>query len=475
MRTETGDSHTMRREPRNSHTLRTETGNHNTVKMALIIIVLAALLLAATFLALLPSGADAAELDRETKAAIIDSVRFHLDKTYIFADTAEKMGKALSKNFKKGKYDDLDDMDSFTRRLTADMEEISHDRHLWVFPATEEEIRIARQDEPSDDDMEMRIARAAYTNFGFERVERLEQNIGYLKFNSFENAKYGGETAVAAMNFLANCYAIIIDLRENGGGSPTMIQLISSYFFDEATHLNNFYIRETDTLKQFWTQSHIEGPSLADKPLFILTARRTFSGAEEFTYNMKNLKRATIIGETTGGGAHPTTTVVFPDLGAKMGVPFGRAVNPITMTNWEGTGVEPDIKVPQEDALEVAKYEALKQLYEEAEIPELKESLGWALQRYEAMRKPFDIDEKTLKSYVGKYGPRNILFEDGNLYYQREERPKFRMYAISKTLFCFNELDFFRLEVVVGDDGVPTMLRGHYDNGRVDVTERDVK
>lgn len=452
--------------------MRTETGDSHTMRTALIIIALAAALLAATFLALLPSRAEAIELDKETKAAIIDSVRFHLDKTYIFADVAEKMGKALQKNFKKGKYDDLNDMDAFTRKLTEDMEEISHDRHLWVFPATEEEIRIARQDEPTDDDREMRIARAAYTNFGFERVERLEQNIGYLKFNNFSDAKYGGATAVAAMNFLSNCYAIIIDLRENGGGSPTMVQLISSYFFDEATHLNNFYIRETDTLKQFWTQSHIEGPSLADKPLFILTARRTFSGAEEFTYNMKNLERATIIGETTGGGAHPTTTVVFPDLGAKMGVPFGRAVNPISMTNWEGTGVEPDIKVPQEDALEVAKYEALKQLYEEAETPELKERFAWSLNRLNAIREPLDIDEKILKSYVGKYGPRNILLEDGILYYQREERPKFRMYAISETLFCFDEIDYFRIEVVVGDDGEPTMLRGHYDNGRVDVSER---
>jgi hypothetical protein len=455
--------------------MKAETDNHNTLKMALIIIVLAAVLLGATFLALLPSSADAAELDRETKAAIIDSVRFHLDKTYIFAETAEKMGKALSKNLKKGKYDDLNDLDAFTRRMTVDMEEISHDRHLWVFPASEDEIRIARQDEPSDDDLESRIAQQAYTNFGFEKVEILSNNIGYLKFNQFEDAKYAGETAVAAMNFLANCDAVIIDLRENGGGSPTMVQLISSYFFDEATHLNNFYIREADTIKQFWTQSHVEGPSLADKPLYVLTARRTFSGAEEFAYNMKNLERATIIGETTGGGAHPTTVVIFPDLGTKMGVPFGRAVNPITMTNWEGTGVEPDIKVPQEEALDVAIYEALKKASEEAEDPQVKTRLTWALERLETIREPFEVDENTLKSYVGKYGPRTVLFEDGNLYYQREERPKFRMYAISETLFCFDELDFFRIEVVVGNDGVPTMLRGHYNNGRVDVTERDVK
>ncbi len=452
--------------------MNTEAGHSHTMRTALIITLLAAALLGATFLALLPSRAEAIELDRDTKAAIIDSVQFHLDKTYIFADTAEKMGKALKKNLKKGKYDDSTSLDAFTRQLTEDMEEISKDRHLWILPATEDEIRIARQDEPTEDDKAMRIAEMAYSNFGFEKVEILSNNIGYLKLNGFEDAEYGGDAAVAAMNFLANCNSVIIDLRENGGGSPSMIQLISSYFFEESTHLNNFYIRETDTLKQFWTQSHVEGKKLTDVPLYILTARRTFSAAEEFTYNMKNLERATIIGETTGGGAHPLKRVVFPDLGVKLGLPFGRAVNPITMTNWEGTGVEPDIKVPQEEALDVAVYEALNKMHDETEIPKVKARITWALERLKALREPLKVDEKILMSYVGKYGPRNILFEDGALYYQRDERPKYRMYPISETLFCFDDIEYFRLEVVVGDDGVPTMLRGHYDDGQVDISEK---
>jgi hypothetical protein len=449
-----------------------DTGDSHKIRIALIIIALAAALLAAAFLAFLPSGAGASELDGKAKAAVIDSLRFHLDKTYVFPDVAEKMGKALSKNLKKGEYDKIDELEAFTRRLTADMEEISHDRHLWIAPATEEEVRIARQDAPTEDDKEMQLMREAYTNFGFEKVERLDNNIGYLKFNRFAGAEIGGDIAVAAMNFLANSYAIIIDLRDNGGGDPSMIQLISSYFFEEPVHLNNFYIRETDTLKQFWTQSHVQGPRLADKPLYVLTSNRTFSGAEEFTYNMKNLKRALIIGETTGGGAHPTSRLVIPDLGVKISVPFGRAINPITGTNWEGTGVEPDINVPRDEALKVAEYEALKKLHEEAVIPELKERLAWSLDRLKAIREPLEIDEKTMRSYVGTYGPRRIIFEDGQLFYQREENPKYRMYAMSETMFCFDEIEFFRLEVVVGDGGVPTLLRGHYDNGRVDVSER---
>jgi len=125
-----------------------------------------------------------------------------------------------------------------------------------------------------------------------------------------------------------------------------VIQLISSYFFADPTHLNSFYIRHEDTVEQFWTQAYVEGPRMTDVDLYVLTSSYTFSGAEEFSYNMKNLKRATIIGETTGGGAHPVDTHIWPKLNFGMRVPFGRAINPITGTNWEGTGVEPDIKAP---------------------------------------------------------------------------------------------------------------------------------
>jgi len=453
--------------------MRVKTDTSRQTRLAIILVVAAAIILGAVLLALLPSSAGAIELDRETKAAIIDSVQFYLHKTYIFPETAEKMGKALKKSLEKGEYDRIDGLGDFTRQLTEDMEEIGRDRHLWIFPATEEEMRIARQDAPTETDEEMQLMREAYTNFGFQIVERRENNIGYLKFNRFADAGIAGETAVAAMNFLANSYALIIDLRDNGGGSPTMVQLISSYFFDEATHLNNFYIREADTIKQFWTQPHVEGPKLVDKPLYILTSSRTFSGAEEFTYNMKNLERATIIGETTGGGAHPTRRYVIPDLAVKISVPFGRAINPITGTNWEGTGIEPHIQVPQEEALEVATYEALKKLHDEAEIPRLKEKFAWNLDRMRALREPVEVDEKTLKSYAGSYGDRKVTFRDGGLFYQREGRPEYRMHPMSETMFVFEEYDFFRLEVVVGDKGVPEMLRGHYDNGRTDESSRD--
>jgi C-terminal processing protease CtpA/Prc len=197
-------------------------------------------------------------------------------------------------------------------------------------------------------------------NCAFEKVEWLPSNIGYLKFNGFADPEICGPTVAAAMGFLANVDALIIDLRNNGGGSPEMVAYVCSYLFTERTHLNDLYNRKEDKTTEFWTKD-VPGPRLAKQPVLVLTSKRTFSGAEEFTYNLKNLKRATIIGETTGGGAHPVSGHRIDDH-FMIGVPDARAINPITKTNWEGTGVEPDIKVPASDALEVAKKMAAEQI-----------------------------------------------------------------------------------------------------------------
>jgi C-terminal processing protease CtpA/Prc len=140
-------------------------------------------------------------------------------------------------------------------------------------------------------------------NCGFRKVEILPGNIGYLKFDMFADASFCGPTVVAAMNFLAHVDAIIFDLRENGGGDPKMVALVLSYLFDQPTHVNDLYNRKDDATTQYWTLPFVPGIRLGSAPAFVLIAKRTFSGAEEFTYDLKNLKRATIVGETTGGGA----------------------------------------------------------------------------------------------------------------------------------------------------------------------------
>ena len=311
----------------------------------------------------IPAGASAQPvtliLEAADRARVMDGAIANLNEYYIFPETAKKMEEALRAHQKKGEYDAIKDGDAFATLLTQHLREVSHDKHLrvnfspWKLPAGEP---------GSDPDEEAAMRKQMeQDNCAFEKVERLPSNIGYLKFNAFLDPEICGPTAVAAMNFLANVDAIIFDLRSNGGGEPRMIALISTYLFADATHLNDLYNRKEDSTEQYWTLPYVPGKRLAGKPAFVLTSKGTFSGAEEFSYNLKNLKRATIIGETTGGGAHPVSGHRIDDH-FSIGVPFARAVNPISKTNWEGTGVEPDVKVPADQALDVAKKMAAEQI-----------------------------------------------------------------------------------------------------------------
>lgn len=253
-----------------------------------------------------------------------------------------------------------------------------------------------------------------------------------------------------------------------------MIQLISSYLFEEQVHLNSFYIRQTDEMQQFWTPNHVDGKRMPDVPVYVLTSPRTFSAAEEFTYNLKNLERATIVGQTTGGGAHPVNGHYFnfDGFAMTMSLPFGRAINPITGTNWEGTGVSPDLEVSVSDALLAAHRDALIKLQEDETNEAQLARLEWATRGIDAQLHPIVLSESEQSVFVGDYGPRHIRLQDGELYYQREERPLMRMIPLGDDFFALDGLDYFRIQFVREDSGAVQRLVGHYENGRRDMNER---
>jgi hypothetical protein len=300
------------------------------------------------------------KIDAATRARVISGTIAKLDEFYVFPEISKKMGDAVRARQKRGEYDSVTDGDAFAKLLTDNFREVSHDKHLRVdfSPATMPE----RPEGPPDADAIAQYRKEMERmNCGFDKMEILSGNVGYLKFDMFADPEVCGPTAVAAMSFLANVDAIIFDLRENGGGDPKMVALVSTYLFSKPTHLNDLWERKTDTIQQYWTLAYVPGKRLDDKPAYVLTSKRTFSGAEEFSYNLKNLKRATIIGETTGGGAHPVSGHRIDDH-FMIGVPFAKAINPISKTNWEGTGVEPDVKVPAADALATARKLAMEKL-----------------------------------------------------------------------------------------------------------------
>jgi retinol-binding protein 3 len=305
----------------------------------------------------IPPGAKASDLnfkiDAATRAKVIDGAVAALNQTYVFPVTAKKMEEAVRAHQKKGDYDSITEGDDFAKRLTDDFQAVSHDKHLHMMfsPAPLPDFESQRPDPRQEGEDRKELE---HMNCGFRKAEILEGNVGYLKFDFFADPGVCGPTVVAAMNFLANVDTIIFDLRENRGGDPKMVAFVSSYLFAGRTHLNDLWTRKGDVTEQFWTDPYVPGKRLDGKPAFVLTSKKTFSGGEEFTNNLKVLKRATIVGETTGGGAHPVRPHRIADNFA-IGVPFARAINPVTHTNWEGTGVEPDVKVSAADALDTAK------------------------------------------------------------------------------------------------------------------------
>jgi retinol-binding protein 3 len=271
------------------------------------------------------------------------------------------METSLHQRLQRGEYETVTTAESLAQQLTSHLQEISHDKHLHVFYSAEE---IPERTDPEGPVPKWWEEHWPFQNFGFEKAERLAGNIGYLDVHAFYPPEFAGDVAIAAMNFLSNTSALIIDLRKNDGGEPTMVALICSYFFDsEPVHLNSFYSRINDSTQQVWTLPYVSGKRYLDKPLYLLISRETISGAEDFAYTLKNLKRATVIGEVTAGAAHIGDDYkIHPHFGAF--IPNGRPVSPITGTDWEGTGVIPDIEVPQDQALKAAHLMALKQLLE---------------------------------------------------------------------------------------------------------------
>lgn len=411
------------------------------------------------------------ELTAKAQAAIIDSVSTALLDNYIFLDKAQEMEKLMRSNLKKGAYTDIKAYPAFLQKLTQDLRSVSHDLHLGVYFVPDDVIRDlhSRDDTTTANPF---LEEMKNSNMGFLKLEILPGNIGYLDLRGFTPAEVGGSTAIAAMNFLGNCDALIFDLRKNGGGDPSMIQLISSYLFETPVHLNSFYVRSLDTMQQFWTQAYVPGRKLDKAEVFVLTSPNTFSGAEEFSYNLKNLKRGTIIGKTTGGGAHPTEGHLFASLNTEVSVPFGRAINPITGTNWEGVGVTPDVDVDVEKALDVAQMMALQAIAEKTDDLQKKERLQWAAEALAARVNPIAMDENLLRQYEGTYGPRKVWVENGALYYQRGENPKNQLIPLGKDKFMLKGVEYFRAQFLRGEDGNVTTFVGLYDNGTSEQHER---
>ena len=313
--------------------------------------------IASSTLAPMGPNADVSQLriDAAMRGKVIDGAIAQLDSFYVFPEVAKRIADSLHYWNAHGRYDSYAKSLPFASKLNEDVRALSHDKHMRVdYSIRPIPPRPASPPPRTPEDVARDRAQVDQVNCAFQKVENLDGNIGYVKFNAFFDVDDCAETASAALNFVAGSRALVIDLRDNGGGQPAMVNYIASYLFSKRTHINDLWERRSGRTDEFWTREDVPGRKFGgEKPVYVLTSSHTFSGGEEFTYDLKAQKRATIVGETTGGGAHPVSGHRI-DEHFMIGVPFARAVNPITHTNWEGTGVEPDVRVPAADALTTA-------------------------------------------------------------------------------------------------------------------------
>ena len=289
---------------------------------------------------------------KEYKEQVIQSLSQLMNDYYVFPEIAKLTEEHLNAQLSDGYFDQFENDETFAAALTESVQAINKDKHMRIRPNPPYTAPEKSQERVVEEHL-ARINRSRKSNSGFNTVKILEGNVGYLDLRGFAGLESGKEVADAYMKLMSRTDAIIIDLSKNGGGSPNMVQYLCSYFFNQKLLLNSLYWREGNRTQEFWTLDEVGGIRMPDIPLFIITAERTFSAAEEFSYNMQTQKRATLVGQTTGGGANPGGTRRINE-NLSVFIPTGRAINPITKSNWEGVGVIPEAETSVEDSYDKA-------------------------------------------------------------------------------------------------------------------------
>jgi len=307
-------------------------------------------------------------IDEPVRTAVIGSLVLKIEAGYVVPEGARSAVRRLRSAAEAGDYDALVSARKFAERITSDLRSVTHDKHIALY----------FDPEPKQSEVPGGSAAAPreHYNYGFNKVERLRGNVGYLELRSFANLQEAKETASTFLSALADFDAIIIDLRQNGGGNTPMVAHVASYFLGpKPVHLTSIYWRDENRTVDVQTSESIAGRRSLDRDLFILVGPSTFSAAEDFCYALQQLRRATLVGERTGGGAHMGGGLQRLSPLFTAFIPTGESINPITKANWENVGVEPDVKVSVEKALVEAHLLALRRLLERERDPSWQENL----------------------------------------------------------------------------------------------------
>jgi hypothetical protein len=415
------------------------------------------------------AGQEKETISKPEKEALLKAVCERIEKIYAFTENIKKTCDFLKRNLKQGAYAKYTSPREFASRLNDDIEGITHDKHFGIVYDPQQAAAMTEQAGNNTAFYTPQLVRQyRRMNYGFKELKILEGNVGYLDLRDFFPLKWSADPAVAAMNFLANCDAVIIDLRYNGGGEDQTVTFLLSYFLDASESTITFstsYTRFDNSYYQSATWPYVPGKTLYRMPLYLLISKTSFSGAEAFAFHLKNQKRATLVGETTRGGANP---VEIQEIGGKyvIYIPSSKSVSSLTASDWEGVGVKPDIEAEAAEALTVAHLEAIKTLAAKVGDEEEKCMYQWTSDGIKAKARLFPVDPSILQSYVGAYSDRTIGIFNNELYFQRGGRARMKMIPMTENTFMIEKLDNLRLRFVREKDG-KISLESLYDDGRV--------
>lgn len=305
-------------------------------------------------------------IDEKVKSETIKQIAAMLEEKYIYPEIGKKYSTHLLTLLKQDHYSTINSGVQLAKQIENDLKEVQNDLHLKVNYNPQRVKNMREAENKSEDEKkrnrELQLLTEKKKNFGAKELKILPGNIGYFRLDEFPG-KVGSETLISALSFLQYSDAIILDLRNNGGGNPEMIMLLGSYFFDEdnSVFFSSFFHRIRNRTYQHRAFYYVPGKRLPETKLYILISKNTFSAAEGFAYDFKNLKRATIVGEKTKGAAHVANPFIVNEY-FLITLPFARPINPITNSNWEGTGVEPDIQCVAGNAIDAVYKNELDRL-----------------------------------------------------------------------------------------------------------------
>lgn len=408
-------------------------------------------------------------LDADRRRSLIETVREKLAEIYPFEEIAERTRAGLLAHLESGRYETVTSPAAFASRVSADMEELSRDRHLDLIYDPElaaELLALARKEVPTGELPASEVEHARWENFGFRELRFLDGGVGYLDLRFFFAARHGGATAVAAMNFLAEAKAVIIDLRRNGGGWDDMVTLLAGYFASPEEPETLAILQSTldDGYFASVVPAFVPGRKLTDRPVYLLLSRNTASAAEAFAGILDHLNEEVIlVGEATAGAENPVERIPLDEEWV-LKIPCFRKLYFGGRSGWEGRGLTPELEVEAERALETAHRHALRALAERHPDGIGAAQLQWGIDGYRALLEPPDLPSSLLESFAGRYRGAEIILEGEDLLLRFDDGPKRRLLPVSRDYFAVESRDDMRIRMLF-EEGKVTGFERTYSDG----------